>query len=202
MRKPIIIHLFFLIIAGLIYFLGIKGPDLTWNMILALIAYDFALATSKLTKRLFVYLSAILWLAFFPNTFYMLTDIIHMVWVGGTLWDQHIMVQYMAFVFSILFGVLCGIESWLLIRRHFRLSWKQVYLIVPILSGISAMAISIGRYERFNSWNLVTNPLAVVHTIIDTVSWQRFPFVLGFTFIQILCLIFLDPTEDTPTRRH
>ena len=44
MRKTIVIHIFFAIISDIVYVEGIltKGPDLIWNMFLALIAYDAA----------------------------------------------------------------------------------------------------------------------------------------------------------------
>ena len=44
MRKPILIHIFFMLISIVVYIQGIsvQGPDLIWNMILALIDYDAA----------------------------------------------------------------------------------------------------------------------------------------------------------------
>ena len=120
----------------------------------------------------------------------MLTDIFHMAFVQGTYHDNAVVIRFIAFISSILFGVLCGVESWNLIVRRFKFTWLQTYILVPLLSAVSALAISIGRFERFNSWDLAQDPMAVVRAIVDTFSWQRFPFVLGFTFIQIMCLLF------------
>lgn len=195
MRKVLVNHFFFAVIVGLVAYLGIKGPDLNWNMFLALVAYDLAVLTWRLSNRFLAVLSALAWLAFFPNTFYMLTDIFHMAFVQGTYHDNEIVIRFLAFTASILFGVLCGIESWNLIVERFKLNWMQVYILVPILSGLSALAISIGRFERFNSWDLLHTPLSVVRAIVATFSWQRFPFVVGFTFIQIMCLLFLGKTS-------
>lgn len=192
MRKVIINHLFF---AGLFYIISnanIIGPDLNWNMFLALVAYDLAVLTFYLPNRWLAILSTLVWLAFFPNTFYMLTDIFHMGFVEGGYRDNDVVVRFMIYISSILFGVLCGMESWNLIVQRFKLSWLQVYIAVPILSGLSALAISIGRFERFNSWDLAQDPMEVVRAIIDTFSWQRLPLVLGFTFFQILCLLFIE----------
>ena len=114
MRKPILIHIFFLLIAFVVYIQGItaQGPDLIWNMILALIAYDAAVLTTISKKQKWLYpLLLVVWLAFYPNTFYMLTDLVHMTWVGDTLWNPVSMRLFMAFVPSILFGVYCGIAS-------------------------------------------------------------------------------------------
>ena len=194
MRKPILIHIFFLLIAFVVYIQGIRtqGPDLIWNMILALIAYDAAVLTTISKKQKWLYpLLLVVWLAFYPNTFYMLTDLVHMTWVGDTLWNPVSMRLFMAFVPSILFGVYCGIESWNILRERWKWTWWLDMLVVAALSYLSSLAIYIGRYDRLNSWDLVTRPQLVVQKLLETFQKDRLVFILGFTFIQIMTLLFL-----------
>ena len=194
MRKPIFIHIFFLLIAFVVYIQGItvQGPDLIWNMILALIAYDAAVLTTISKKQKWLYpLLLVVWLAFYPNTFYMLTDLVHMTWVGDTLWNPVSMRLFMAFVPSILFGVYCGIESWNILRERWKWTWWLDMLMVAALSYLSSLAIYIGRYDRLNSWDLVTRPQLVVQKLLETFQKDRLVFILGFTFIQVLTLLFL-----------
>ena len=194
MRKPIFIHIFFLLIAFVVYIQGItvQGPDLIWNMILALIAYDAAVLTTISKKQKWLYpLLLVVWLAFYPNTFYMLTDLVHMTWVGDTLWNPISMRLFMAFVPSILFGVYCGIESWNILRERWKWTWWLDMLVVAGLSYLSSLAIYIGRYDRLNSWDLVTRPQLVVQKLLETFQKDRLVFILGFTFIQIMTLLFL-----------
>jgi hypothetical protein len=194
MRKPILIHIFFLLIAFVVYIQGItaQGPDLIWNMILALIAYDAAVLTTISKKQKWLYpLLLVVWLAFYPNTFYMLTDLVHMTWVGDTLWNPVSMRLFMAFVPSILFGVYCGIESWNILRERWKWTWWLDMLVVAGLSYLSSLAIYIGRYDRLNSWDLVTRPQLVVQKLLETFHKDRLVFILGFTFIQIMTLLFL-----------
>ena len=194
MRKPILIHIFFLLIAIVVYIQGItaQGPDLIWNMILALIAYDAAVLTTISKKQKWLYpLLLVVWLAFYPNTFYMLTDLVHMTWVGDTLWNPVSMRLFMAFVPSILFGVYCGIESWNILRERWKWTWWLDMLAVVALSYLSSLAIYIGRYDRLNSWDLVTRPQLVVQKLLETFQKDRLVFILGFTFIQIMTLLFL-----------
>lgn len=194
MRKPIFIHIFFLLIAIVVYIQGItaQGPDLIWNMILALIAYDAAVLTTISKKQKWLYpLLLVVWLAFYPNTFYMLTDLVHMTWVGDTLWNPVSMRLFMAFVPSILFGVYCGIESWNILRERWKWTWWLDMLVVAGLSYLSSLAIYIGRYDRLNSWDLVTRPQLVVQKLLETFQKDRLVFILGFTFIQIMTLLFL-----------
>lgn len=194
MRKPIFIHIFFILIAFVVYIQGItaQGPDLIWNMILALIAYDAAVLTTISKKQKWLYpLLLVVWLAFYPNTFYMLTDLLHMTWVGDTLWNPISMRLFMAFVPSILFGVYCGIESWNILRERWKWTWWLDMLVVAALSYLSSLAIYIGRYDRLNSWDLVTRPQLVVQKLLETFQKDRLVFILGFTFIQIMTLLFL-----------
>ena len=194
MRKPIFIHIFFLLIAFVVYIQGItvQGPDLIWNMTLALIAYDAAVLTTISKKQKWLYpLLLVVWLAFYPNTFYMLTDLVHMTWVGDTLWNPVSMRLFMAFVPSILFGVYCGIESWNILRERWKWTWWLDMLVVAGLSYLSSLAIYIGRYDRLNSWDLVTRPQLVIQKLLETFQKDRLVFILGFTFIQIMTLLFL-----------
>ena len=194
MRKPILIHIFFLLIAFVVYIQGItaQGPDLIWNMILALIAYDAAVLTTISKKQKWLYpLLLVVWLAFYPNTFYMLTDLVHMTWVGDALWNPVSMRLFMAFVPSILFGVYCGIESWNILRERWKWTWWLDMLVVAGLSYLSSLAIYIGRYDRLNSWDLVTRSQLVVQKLLETFQKDRLVFILGFTFIQIMTLLFL-----------
>lgn len=192
-KKIVFVHLFFGGIAFGIYHYHLEGPDLVWNMFLALVALDFSLVSYYMSKKVVRGLGAILWLFFYPNTFYMLTDIVHMQFTSTVLWNKTSLILYMLYVSSILFGVLCGIESVKNIVLTFKL--KNYYLrllFIGVLSFISSFAIHIGRYARLNSWDIFTRPKTVISEILDVVSWDAVHFVLGFTFIQILCLVFLD----------
>lgn len=194
MRKPILIHIFFMLISIVVYIQGIsvQGPDLIWNMILALIAYDSAVLTVIFNKQKWLYpLLLTVWLVFYPNTFYMLTDLVHMTWVGDALWNPVSMRLFMAFVPSILFGVYCGVESWNILRERWKLTWWLDMLAVGVLSYLSSLAIYIGRYDRLNSWDLVTRPQLVVQKLLETFQRERLVFILGFTFIQVMSLLFL-----------
>ncbi len=192
-KKLSLIHLFFLVIAFGIRYYNLSGPDLIWNMVLALIALDFAVITVVIKKKLLRVLAGGMWLFFYPNTFYMLTDIVHMHFTSTVLWDKQSLILYLLYVSSILFGVLCGIESFNLITGVLRLnSYILRLLFVGGLSFVSSFAIHIGRYARLNSWDIATRPMTVIHELVEVVSWDALHFVLGFTFIQVLCLVFLD----------
>ncbi|WP_274656333.1 DUF1361 domain-containing protein [Streptococcus equinus] len=192
-KKIAIIHFFFGVISLGIYYYHLEGPDLIWNMFLALVALDFSLIPYFIKNKAVKVVAAILWLFFYPNTFYMLTDIVHMNFTSSVLWNKSSLILYMLYVSSILFGVLCGIESVKNIVVTFKV--KNYYIrmfFIAVLSFVSSFAIHIGRYARLNSWDIFTRPTVVIKEILDVISWNALHFVLGFTFLQLLCLIFLD----------
>lgn len=192
-KKIAVVHFFFGVISLGIYYYHLEGPDLIWNMFLALVALDFSLIPYFIKNKAVKVVAAILWLFFYPNTFYMLTDIVHMNFTSSVLWDKSSLILYMLYVSSILFGVLCGIESVKNIVVTFKV--KNYYIrmfFIAVLSFVSSFAIHIGRYARLNSWDIFTRPTVVIKEILDVISWNALHFVLGFTFLQLLCLIFLD----------
>lgn len=196
LRKLILIHGFFVVIASAILYVNLQGPGLIWNMALALFALNFSVlalqAKSWFTRLLFL----LLWLFFYPNTFYMLTDIVHMHFTSTVLWERESMILFMLYVPSILLGVFAGILS---VRYAFKsLKITQPYLRLFLIGGLSALssfAIHIGRYARLNSWDIFTRPILVLEEMVAVVSREALPFILGFTFIQIMTLVFVEPDK-------
>ena len=190
-KKNCLIHLFFIVIAAGLYRYGIKAPDLTWNMFLALVSLDFAILTHFSKNGFIKFITAVLWLFFYPNTFYMVTDIVHKHFANTVLWQRESMILFMLYVPSIFFGVMSGVESLRLIFSAFAIKsyWLRLFIIGG-LSFLSSFAIHIGRYARLNSWDIFTRPTVVVNEMIDVISWEALPFILGFTFIQIMVLVF------------
>ncbi|WP_105112274.1 DUF1361 domain-containing protein [Streptococcus suis] len=190
-KKNVFIHIFFLIIAAGLKRYGVTAPDLTWNMFLALVALDFAILTNHSKSKVIKIIAGLLWLFFYPNTFYMVTDIVHMHFANTVLWQRESMILFMLYVPSIFYGVMTGVESLRLIFSAFSIKsyWFRLFLIGS-LSLLSSFAIHIGRYARLNSWDIFTRPTVVISEMIEVVSWAALPFILGFTFIQIMVLVF------------
>ena len=94
----------------------------------------------------------------------------------------------------LLFGVLAGTESVKVMFKSFKVTSYPLRLaFICALSVISSFAIHIGRYARLNSWDIFTRPKVVIDELasvwsIGTAAY----FVLGFTFLQILTLVFLE----------
>lgn len=188
-RQFIVAHGFFAIIALAFWYYSLKGPGLVWNIFLALVAYDFS-CLARVTK--YQWLKAILllaWLLFYPNTFYMLTDVVHMSFARDSLTDKLSFIYYLIYMSSILLALVAGVLSVRYVINILKMrNWLLQYSFMGIVSFISSLAIHIGRYARLNSWNAITHPSLVVDEILKVFSYSEIHFVLGFTFMQILCL--------------
>lgn len=194
LSKLILGHLFFLVISGAFFYLKPDGPNLVWNMFLALLALDFAYASYVFIKRpVLSFLSMFCWLIFYPNTFYMLTDVIYFTWVKDILWQDQALLTYAVFMSAILLGVACGLVSVQIVLAVLKVRNQTLrYGLVIGLSVLSSLAIYIGRYARLNSWDIFLRPKLVLSEFLAILDGQGWSFILVFIFLQIMLLLLLD----------
>ncbi|MFU2206090.1 DUF1361 domain-containing protein [Streptococcus pluranimalium] len=191
-RQFIVIHAFFAIISFAFWYYTPSGFGLIWNIFLAIVAFDFSYLACSIKNRWLKPFFMLGWLVFYPNTFYMLTDLVHMSFVTDILNDRLSFMYYIIYMSSILLALILGVLSvrytLLILRvRH----WFWFYLYIIGLSFISSLAIHLGRFARLNSWDVITNPSLVYRELLQIFSYSEVHFVLGFMFIQIMCLLLL-----------
>lgn len=141
---------------------------LAWNLFLAYVPYAI---TNRLTKNQqwvknrFTFLGIFLsWLLFIPNSFYIITDLFHLD-EGKAAPQWFDLALIFSFVWNgLLFGILSLREMERIIESRFtvKLRWVFVYVIL----WLNALGIYIGRYLRFNSWDVITNPFQLTGDIL------------------------------------
>jgi uncharacterized membrane protein len=96
------------------------------------------------------------WLAFFPNAPYLVTDLIHLrARESMPLWYDAMMV----FAFALTGVCLAFLSLWLihrLVERRFG-RWAG-WGFVATIAGLSGFGVYLGRYPRWNSWDVVARP--------------------------------------------
>lgn len=142
---------------------------LVWNLFLAWIPMLFAYGFAVVRRRLWLVPLGLAWLAFLPNAPYLVTDLVHLG-EGYELW-RHVL-QY---GFAAWTGILLGVVSLLLVHQRVERDLGAVWgwLMVVVSVGLCAIGVVIGRFQRWNSWDLVTRPESVVAA---TLEWVRSPF--------------------------
>jgi uncharacterized membrane protein len=198
--------------ARVVYTDSTRHVWLIWNLFLAWIPFILAYFAHALSwKRLWVYIAlpfvAILWLLFFPNAPYMLTDLQDLArgaGRGAPLWYDVIIVVWCSWT-----GTLLGVISLYLmqdiITRTFNrwLGWVFVFAI----SGLSSFGIYIGRFVRLNSWDILQNPAETAMVILGIVidpSRRLAAFTILYTvfflFIFLLLYSFSHMLQEQATR--
>ncbi|WP_036434921.1 DUF1361 domain-containing protein [Mycobacterium sp. URHB0044] len=142
---------------------------LIWNLALAWIPVFFAAGFAAVRRRVWLLPLGLGWLAFLPNSPYLVTDLVHLG-EGVELW-RHVL-QY---GFAAWTGIMLGVVSLRLIHQRIEREWGSVlgWLAVVVSIGLCSIGVIIGRFQRWNSWDLVTRPDAVV---ASTFEWVRSPF--------------------------
>lgn len=159
--------------------------SLIWNLWLAYIPYALSKGMSHPKRRYTAFSFSVLslvWLLFIPNSFYIITDLFHLKETEAVpFWFD------LALLFSFAWnGLVLGVLS---VRHMEKLVGQWVrftnewYFIYPVML-LNALGIFIGRYWRYNSWDIVTNPFALIH---DIAIWLLHPVRYRFDWGMIVC---------------
>lgn len=167
---------------------------LIWNLFLAMLPLIFAWAFFNSTKiqplfNLKNIALLVLWLLFLPNAFYIITDFIHLANSDTDLivYDAVLVTAYTIIGLILGYSSL-GLVHYRLASRNKRLSLYFVFLAL-FLSGY---AIYLGRFLRWNSWDVLLNPFAIIFDISRTLfSLSSFMEAFGtsllfFGFLSLL----------------
>lgn len=85
---------------------------LIWNVFLALIPFDLSLLIkNRQLKRWMTVVLTLVWLIFFPNTMYMLTDFSHLSSIGTGLMTETQFFNYALLASGVMIGTLLGVSS-------------------------------------------------------------------------------------------
>ena len=146
---------------------------LIWNLFLAWIPVCFAAGFAAVRGRAWLLPLGLGWLTFLPNSPYLVTDLVHLG-EGVELW-RHVL-QY---GFAAWTGIILGVVSLRLVHDRIERDFGRLYgwAAVIVSIGLCAIGVVIGRFARWNSWDLVTRPDAVMAT---TLEWVSSP----FTYVQ------------------
>jgi uncharacterized membrane protein len=106
------------------------------------------------------------WLLFFPNAPYIFTDLTHLKLVARAgWWTDLIVILFFAVIGLVLAFVSLHQMQNVVAQRHGRLAGWAFVLAVALLSGFG---VYLGRFERWNSWDVVTNPVGL---LADSFNW-------------------------------
>ncbi len=157
---------------------------------------SFWLFLRRSKKRSLVWwISLIIFIAFLPNAPYLLTDIIHLIEAiraGYSIW-----ITTLIFIPLHFLAILIGWEAYVVSvinQSHYLQKRGATKFIVPselITHGLCAIGIFLGRFRRFNSWDLVTKPDILLVSTISDLTTQKPLLVIAITFFILTILYWL-----------
>jgi uncharacterized membrane protein len=181
-----------LVIARISYSDSRRYIGLVWNLFLAWIPFVLAYVAYVLSWRKILFYVAIpvftfLWLIFFPNAPYILTDLQHLSQSGSNVpvWYDVIMLTWFSWT-----GMLLGIVSLNLIQEIIRrqLGRTMSWIFVLVIAALNGIGIYVGRFIRLNSWDILQDPSAAASDVFD---WLADPNLRSAGFITLYTIFFV-----------
>lgn len=169
-----------------------------WNLFLAFIplALSFWLYRRRTKVRsLLWWVAFAVFLAFLPNAPYLLTDVIHLI--RATRMGYSVWLIVLIFIPLHLFAILAGFQAYVIsvmnqssylkrIGADKFVVWSEL-----ITHALCAIGVYMGRFLRFNSWDLATDPGNVLLVTLDDITAKKPLLVIFISFIGLTVLYWL-----------
>jgi uncharacterized membrane protein len=171
---------------------------IVWNLFLAFIplVLSFWLFLRRSIKRsLLWWIIFVTFVSFLPNASYLLTDIIHLIAAiraGYSIWITTL-IFIPLHLSAIAIGWLAYVISLINQSYYLKKQGKSRFILTSelITHALSAVGIYLGRFRRFNSWDLVTKPNILLSSTIDDLTTKKPLLVIAVTFIVLTILYWL-----------
>lgn len=159
---------------------------LPWNLLLAFIPYwitGWLISNIRVMEsRIKLFLTLAAWLVFVPNSFYIITDLFHLSrFKAAPEWFDLLLL--FSFAWN---GIICGIISLRRVEIVISLRGGEKYsgLLILGVMWLSALGIYIGRFLRYNSWDIITDPFSLADDILHLIFH---PFQNGYVWGMTFC---------------
>lgn len=161
-----------------------------WNLFLAAIPLGLSLALPQIRRLPLALPVLALWLLFFPNAPYVLTDLLHLdeYHTNVPRWVDLLMLLSFALV-----SLWLGFQSLHIVQHWFarKFSHATAWCVTVGSLGLSGFGVYLGRFDRWNSWDLLRRPGSLLgRTAAYFLDPLAHTGIWGFTFGFGTLLIF------------
>jgi uncharacterized membrane protein len=180
---------------------------LFWNLFLAVVPFGISTLLLRFkTPGTVFYPLTLLWLLFFPNAPYVLTDLIHLRQHVVPLWYDLLLLLSFAWT-SLMFGFVSLADMQRLFQQRFNAGVGWLFAVAALALG--SFGIYLGRFLRWNSWDVLTEPRQLAWDILERVAnplayTHTFGFTVllaAFLLLAYLTLQFFRPSEKVELER-
>ncbi|MBC7949048.1 MAG: DUF1361 domain-containing protein [Chitinophagaceae bacterium] len=142
---------------------------LVWNLFLAFIPFAISrtiIGTPPVNyKRWKIVATLGVWLLFIPNSFYIITDLFHLEYFSGPpKWFDLLLL--LSFAWN---GLVLGILSLSQVESFIEKARGKGFslTIVVFVMWLNAFGIYVGRYLRYNSWDVIVQPVSLFQEMME-----------------------------------
>lgn len=198
--KKIIIYLaFYIILSALIVYFNLNRRYLIFNLGLSFIGYIFSnLALIKKNKFLTL-LALLACFVFFPNAIYMFTDFIHIKTAEFYQMSSGKVIYNMDYInwiklaidnLMILLSLVLSFETFVNILRSINCYGYKFasFVLLLFFSLVNGFAVYIGRFLRFNSWDILKIH-KIMLDLINSLTINDYYLLGTFCLFQFLVII-------------
>ena len=166
---------------------------MVWNLFLAFVPYFLSSCMMQrpawIKSRWKFSLALTVWVLFIPNSFYVLTDLFHLYdSTAVPRWYDLLLLVSFAWN-ALVFGILSvrQMEKITALRWPGTPGWAFLY---PVMV-LNALGVYIGRYLRYNSWDVVADPFRLVkdmaHIMLHPVAYKQvWGMIVCFSFFLVI----------------
>lgn len=165
---------------------------MVWNLLLAWLPLVFVWAWLLYIRKhrilsLWSIILLLLWLGFLPNSFYIITDFIHLRQAtrATVLYDVAMLGSFTAN------GMFLGFVSLALVHTQLlkRIKRDYAHAIIGGVLLLCSLAIYLGRYLRWNTWDVLVNPAGIFFSVSGQFSQGFVQTALVSTTITFFVLL-------------
>ncbi|MCR9155154.1 MAG: DUF1361 domain-containing protein [Bacteroidetes bacterium] len=144
------------------FFVAGKSPYLflLWNLFLAALPYFFVKwRPQSFENGFWPWIRMAFWLLFLPNAPYIITDLVHLDHSNGFEWYDTVLILSAGIA-----GIKFAFDSLDIILKELKAKFPFIasWIWNAFFLGLSAYGVYLGRYLRFNSWDVLANPRSLV----------------------------------------
>lgn len=168
------------------------------NLLLAWIPLWLSLLLTRLdgeadSRRRLFWLTGFLWVCFYPNSFYIVTDFVHAPRFGKDgipFWFDMMVTVGFAFA-GVFLGSLALYLLHLIVRERF--GYRAGWGFAVAMLALGSFGIYVGRFLRWNSWDVFTRPWRLWGNVNELVGQHErvAAFSVTFFFFSLMAYFFV-----------
>jgi uncharacterized membrane protein len=138
-----------------------------WNIFLAVIPLATSILLLRVKNGLIQWLLVAAWLLFLPNAFYIITDMVHLRPRFPVPYWLDIILVFSAAMNGLMLAFASIFQVEIFLRSKF--GKYQVSGILVLCLFLSSFGVYMGRFLRWNSWDIISDPMSLCLAITDRI---------------------------------